>query len=327
MKHFFQKTITLSVFDESNYKSRQYTVPQCLLAVFALAILVSSGMVSFLVVKSYTIHKRTTDPLLLEQTIDRQVNKIAARQQQIDLLNNKLGHLETRLADLEGVENEIRRIARIERSVNRENFFGVGGSKDDNTRQSASPASANPSRHPVPLQSETGLGYQPREDILYCPHKNSVTLVLEDSALTINPMTCIPSVIPANGEITKQFQSYVSPLTGKKQFHKGVLISLSNGGNGVKAPANGIVTFAGDKQGMGKMIIIDHGHGFLTRYKNLETISKNSGDAVQCGEVIGGLGNTDQTAVNHQNALYYEVLFNGVQVNPKKFISHCPFMI
>ncbi|MDY6903108.1 MAG: peptidoglycan DD-metalloendopeptidase family protein [Thermodesulfobacteriota bacterium] len=333
MKKFFEKTITVTVFDENHYKSRQYTVPQYLSAIAAIVLFLGTGMISFLLVKSYTIHKHTTDPLLLEQTIQRQHSKIGTRQHQLDLLSNKVERLRTKLTKLESDENKIREIARIERSINRESLFGVGGSKEDNSRQSASVGTDDSPNLPVARQTKTGLGYHAKEDIHYHPEKNRVTLVLNHSELAINPMTCIPSISPARGNITKQFQNYVSPLTGEPQFHKGVLIKGGgDAGNVISAPANGIVTFAGEKKGIGKIMIIDHGHGFFTRYANLHTLCKQNGDTVQQGDIIGRLKTTeekkpDTTEIQDQPALYYEVLFNGVPVNPRKFIANCPFMI
>ncbi|MDY6822246.1 MAG: M23 family metallopeptidase [Thermodesulfobacteriota bacterium] len=283
--------------------------------------------------KSYSLHKRTTDPLRLQETINRQHNNLKTREQQIVLLGKKLGSLETKLAHLENVENEIRKIARIERSINHENLFGVGGSKTENARQSDSINSQEEEGIKETTQTRPETPYHHPEELLYRPQKNRLKLILENPEFTINPMTCIPTAIPVEGGITKNFKSYVSPLTGEEKFHKGVLINVTDGRYSVRAAANGVVSFAGEKQGMGRMIVIDHGHGFFTRYAKLQSVYKHIGDTVQDGEVIGSLEKTgdlkktEELTPEHPSELYYEVLFNGIQINPNKFINQCPFTI
>jgi len=68
---------------------------------------------------------------------------------------------------------------------------------------------------------------------------------------------------------------------------------------------------------MGKMIVIDHGHGMATRYGHLKTLSKKQGDTLKRGEVIGFIGISGRTTGPH---LHYEVLVNGIPVKPRTYI-------
>ena len=59
--------------------------------------------------------------------------------------------------------------------------------------------------------------------------------------------------------------AHVPLFTGRKEFHKGLDIA-NHKGTAIVATADGVVTFVGRKNNMGKVIVIDHGHGMITRY-------------------------------------------------------------
>ena len=88
-------------------------------------------------------------------------------------------------------------------------------------------------------------------------------------------------------------------------------------GSPIVATASGTVTFAGSKGLLGKVIVLDHGHGIVTRYGHAHQVLKKAGDQVKRGEVIAELGNTGRSTGPH---VHYEVILNGVPVNPEKYI-------
>jgi murein DD-endopeptidase MepM/ murein hydrolase activator NlpD len=77
------------------------------------------------------------------------------------------------------------------------------------------------------------------------------------------------------------------------------------------------VTYAGNKWLLGKTLVVDHGHGMLTRYAHCSDLLKKRGEAVKRGDVIARMGNTGRSTGPH---LHYEVRLNGVPVNPEKYI-------
>ena len=85
----------------------------------------------------------------------------------------------------------------------------------------------------------------------------------------------------------------------------------------MKAVANGRVTFAGRRGSYGNMLVIDHGHGMITRYAHLDTILKEVGDRVRRGDRVALMGNTGRSTGPH---LHYEVRLNGVPVDPETYI-------
>ncbi|MBW1815244.1 MAG: M23 family metallopeptidase, partial [Deltaproteobacteria bacterium] len=73
----------------------------------------------------------------------------------------------------------------------------------------------------------------------------------------------------------------------------------------------------GSKGFLGKVIVINHGHGMVTRYGHLQKILKKRGENVKRGDTIALVGNSGRGTGPH---LHYEVLLNGIPVNPKKYI-------
>jgi len=125
-------------------------------------------------------------------------------------------------------------------------------------------------------------------------------------------------VIPLKGAKTTDWnhQTFWYEPWGKSGVHKGIDIAAVNG-QAIFATGDGIITFAGPKGSMGKMIVIDHGHGMATRYGHLKTLSMKQGDNLKRGEVIGFIGTSGRTTGPH---LHYEVLVNGIPVKPRTYI-------
>jgi murein DD-endopeptidase MepM/ murein hydrolase activator NlpD len=101
-------------------------------------------------------------------------------------------------------------------------------------------------------------------------------------------------------------------------LHKGLDIS-NRPGTPIWAPARGAVTFAGPDGAYGLSAVIDHGKGVVTRYAHMSKIAVAVGHYVQRGDVIGAMGSTGRSTGPH---LHYEVLVNGVNVNPLRYIMN-----
>ena len=85
----------------------------------------------------------------------------------------------------------------------------------------------------------------------------------------------------------------------------------------VRATANGTVETAGWNGGYGKMVEIDHGNGFSTRYGHLSEIDVKVGQKVRIGQIIGRVGSTGRSTGPH---LHYETRIDGDAVDPQKFL-------
>jgi murein DD-endopeptidase MepM/ murein hydrolase activator NlpD len=125
-----------------------------------------------------------------------------------------------------------------------------------------------------------------------------------------------PTVAPVIGVITDGFGNRRDPFTGRRAFHRGLDISARRG-TPIQAPADGVVVFAGRNGGMGKMVRVSHGYGYVTAYGHLDAIDVEAGDEVRRGDVIGRLGNTGRSTGPH---LHYEVSLDGKAQNPLYYI-------
>jgi len=125
-----------------------------------------------------------------------------------------------------------------------------------------------------------------------------------------------PSIWPVNGWVTSGFGYRRSPFTGARQFHAGLDVSTPIGTD-IIAPAEGVVTRISWEPGFGRFLTIDHGSGVITRYGHLSQAYVKPGRRVKRGEVVAAVGNSGRSTGPH---LHYEVLINGIPVNPLNYI-------
>ena len=119
------------------------------------------------------------------------------------------------------------------------------------------------------------------------------------------------------GYISSYFGERADPFDGLEKFHKGVDFA-GNLGSDVVAVAAGVVTWAGERSGYGKLIEINHGDGYSTRYAHNERALVAVGQTVKRGESIALMGSTGHSTGPH---VHFEVLHNGRQVDPLSFIG------
>lgn len=85
----------------------------------------------------------------------------------------------------------------------------------------------------------------------------------------------------------------------------------------ILAADNGRVVFAGWNGDYGYTVILDHGNGLRTLYGHLDRIKTRVGAVVEKGQVIGVMGDTGHATGVH---LHFEVIRNGVKVNPLRYL-------
>lgn len=129
-------------------------------------------------------------------------------------------------------------------------------------------------------------------------------------------LSSTPSIKPTRGPIGSRFGYRTDPFNGTKKMHAG-LDMTGPVGTPVRAPADGIVSFAGWDEQYGKLVSIDHGYGVLTRYGHNSQIFVQVGQKVSKYDVISALGSTGRSTGPH---LHYEVRVNGVPVDPMNYI-------
>lgn len=121
----------------------------------------------------------------------------------------------------------------------------------------------------------------------------------------------------STGYISSGFGERVDPFTGGEEFHEGIDFAAPQGTR-IHAVAAGIVTWAGPRGGYGNMVQIDHGNGYATRYGHAFKVLVRVGETVQRGDVVALVGDTGRSTGPH---VHFEVLKNGHEVNPARFIA------
>ncbi len=121
----------------------------------------------------------------------------------------------------------------------------------------------------------------------------------------------------SGGRLSSGFGKRKAPKRGASTFHRGIDWATPVG-TAVCASSGGVVSRAGWGSGYGYVVMIDHPDGKQTRYGHLSKILVKSGQSVKQGQKIALSGNTGVSTGPH---IHFEILVNGVQVNPLKYMQ------
>ncbi len=127
----------------------------------------------------------------------------------------------------------------------------------------------------------------------------------------------IPAIQPISNKqlvaLASGFGMRTHPIYKVKKMHTGIDFAAAIG-TPIYATADGTVLSVEVKfSGYGKMIEIDHGFGYRSRYAHMHEFNVRGGQRIKRGDLIGYVGNTGLSTAPH---LHYEVLINGSQVDP-----------
>lgn len=119
-----------------------------------------------------------------------------------------------------------------------------------------------------------------------------------------------------SGWMSSYFGRRTDPFTGKPATHQGVDFAGKSGAE-IVAVADGVVTWSSPRYGFGKLVEINHGNGYATRYAHNSENLVVVGDEVRKGQTVALMGDTGRATGPN---LHFEVLQNGRRVNPVTFI-------
>jgi murein DD-endopeptidase MepM/ murein hydrolase activator NlpD len=126
---------------------------------------------------------------------------------------------------------------------------------------------------------------------------------------------CIPAIKPIDAPRTSGFGMRLHPIYQIMKFHAGQDFTAPTG-TPIYATGNGIVETAAFVDGYGNCVIIDHGFGYKTVYAHQSKLAVKAGQSVKRGMLIGYVGNTGVSEAPH---LHYEVVKDGIKVNPSSY--------
>mgnify|MGYP006429938025 CR=1 FL=1 len=119
------------------------------------------------------------------------------------------------------------------------------------------------------------------------------------------------------GWLSSSFGRRVDPFSGKLAWHEG-LDFAGRKGDPVTATAAGVVIFAGHRSGYGRLVEINHGNGYVTRYGHNHELAVAVGDLVRRGDRIASMGSSGRSTGPH---VHFEVLRDGRPVDPSSYIA------
>ncbi len=128
-------------------------------------------------------------------------------------------------------------------------------------------------------------------------------------------------ILPAGRPVTEGWLSSgygkrADPMTGKQELHRGVDFA-GRAGADVRSVAAGVVTWSGTRSGYGRLVQLNHGGGYETRYSHNRENMVSVGDKVERGQVIAKMGATGRATGPH---VHFEVLRDGRIINPSSYI-------
>ena len=234
------------------------------------------------------------------------------RKIQVEKFTQQVKNFETEMVRLERFEKKLRVITALENSPRSiEKNWGVGGPYGLSTNSFTTAMGrgaanmverlSNGLEHLGKQAKIQSISFQELDNFF----KNQKSL-----------LSSTPSIWPIRGWVTSGFGFRKSPFTGLREKHEGWDIAARNG-SPVRTTADGVVVVEGREYGYGNLVEIDHGYGLVTRYGHNSKHLVKVGDRVKRGQVVVLVGNTGRSTGPH---LHYEVLLNGVPVNPKNYI-------
>lgn len=309
-----RKKISFVILSNSGAPAKQVSASKTAIRLAGVLLLAFLTFVGYIIYDYCNLRQTTARLENRELYIASQLEEIHHQRRQIQEFAKEINLLKSKLITLNGFEKKIRIIANIEKTDASENLFGVGGSAPEDLD----------SRIPL-KEKHNGLMRDMHEQIRQLNDATinqqqefeSLLKSLEDQQ---NLLASTPAIRPVSRSekswVTSRFGYRKSPFTGRREFHRGFDISARRG-TSILATANGVVTWAGKKGLLGNTVVIDHGHGIVTRYGHCMKILKKRGDKVKRWEPIALMGNTGRSTGPH---VHYEVRLNGVPVNPEKYI-------
>lgn len=163
-------------------------------------------------------------------------------------------------------------------------------------------------------------------DVSYLNDKETAKEILKEEIV----MEAVPKIVErgtkipptyikpiSGGRLSSGFGRRSAPTKGASTYHKGVDWATPTG-TSVYASCGGTVSKAGWGSGYGYVVYIDHEDGRQTRYGHLSKVLVKSGQKVKQGEKIALSGSTGISTGPH---LHFEILINGSQVNPLKYLN------
>jgi murein DD-endopeptidase MepM/ murein hydrolase activator NlpD len=283
--------------DDGNLYKRIRPRKLPILAACALLVLV-------LAANAWWLESTLTRPSM-EEEIEDILKSQAMRDQSLKRLSTRIGEIEKGVDTLRSGDARLRKMIRLDKEANRATQAVGAGSEQSPDSQA--------------LMTRMEI----QEAFVRALNRPAKLAAAAPAALTgalaqgPSPLGVAPDAWPVQGMISSDFGPRVSPFAGQEEFHKGVDI-MAPAGSPVRAPAPGVVTFAGEDTEGSLAVVLDHGGGYVTTFSHLQRLEVTASERVQRGQDIGAVGQGGRSTGPH---LHYEVHLHGVPVNPAVYLG------
>lgn len=293
-----RKKLTLILVPDASGDFKQVRIPVALVYLVAVITVVS------LTAGLYFTSQHFTDKVA-QKEIDRLRVENKELSDNFEQMRWNLAEVEDRFAGLVEKEIVLRSAFDLPEIDPQERQLGVGG-------PAAKTIITSPTQQKAQM-AEVELDYLLRLSRFEVEKFDEVHTALNNLK---DRLTHTPSIWPAKGWFSRGYGMKYDPFTGYKRMHRGIDIA-NHRGTPIVTTADGKVVKVGNNGGMGKTVVIDHGYGFRTLYGHLSKSEVKVGQRVKRGEVIALMGSTGYSTGPH---LHYEVIRNGKNLNPRKYI-------
>jgi murein DD-endopeptidase MepM/ murein hydrolase activator NlpD len=315
-----KKAYTVIILSQQAAKAKKFLISALALRIAAALLGILILVFAFVIYDYRIYHEKVTDLHRLQAESDFQQGEIRAFLGKITALEEEL----KKLADMERqMEGDLREVNELRKSNKRSPVRPTPEvTKKGSTEDISSGA------------EEISILEGKRPWLI--SHLNQDLLVLRKQALRREQslqefgtklqvrksvLLATPSMWPVAGQISSRFgDTRLNFDSGGPRPHRGVDISAPPG-TPIVAPADGVIRFAGYGLDLGRLIIIDHGYGFSTKYGHLKKYFVQTGDKVRKGQTIGAVGSSGSSTGPH---LHYEVHIHDRAVNPADYLKQKP---
>lgn len=324
IRNRFPRSSTVMFVPHSQQSTYSVGIPFGVMVVFIIFLVLLTMLVVYSSIK-YLHMKENMHELNELRTINRQQDR------QLHRMEAEVGELRAKMTEVKLLEQDVRELLDSEAfagrpAARRENVSTSrgGGREPDIVERSSNPVLRLLNREPTfrERKARWDQGYHETRNRAgemlagVDAVRDNLVIMKQEVAGLKDYLECKPAGYPADGKISSGFGLRRSPFSGRPDEHPAVDIAADYG-TAVVATGKGVVVFAGYRAGYGKTVEIEHGYGFKTVYCHNSAITVETGRRVERGDLIARVGNSGVSTGPH---LHYEVVLNGVRVDPAPYM-------
>jgi len=316
-----KKAYTILIFSQKAAEVKRLILSPLALKIGAVALGIMI-VVSAVIIYDYVIYKQKVIELKsLRAETESQQEEIRSFQEKITILEEQLD----KLKEMEKqVEKDLKEVTELRKE--KKNLVTHPKKKSSNIKKDIEFARevSIPSKEKLSLleQERPRLVSRLQMDLLELQKKafqreQNLKELQEFLQAHKSILLATPSLWPVIGRVSSSFGESRMSSAGGVRSHKGLDICVPVG-TPVVAAGDGVVSFSGTESEYGRLICIEHGHGFSTAYGHLQKLHVQAGDKVTKGQVIGTVGLSGNSTGPH---VHYEVRVHSNPVNPSRFLN------